>query len=458
MAAVARRDRAGPVHRAVRRAAGRRDRPRAAADDVDLRVGHPHRRLRRARRDLRDLRERPALDEAIAGGEQAVADAERDARRSSPSTDAATWHDADDARRVRRHARLRGRRAADARVLPRDGPAPGASGTTRSRPTPTTPWAAARDGVRGARRRAPRDATRATSTIPAYNLDRGRARRASAPTATSRWRGSPACCSCSPLAWVVIGMLAARTRLVRRPGAAAARASWLAATRPWRARESTLGHAAAGPMAAARSCPAALLVATRAVQTSFLAPVHLARDVSARGWSSRSCVRLLVWRPLAVAGHRGRRRGGGAALHRDAGRAVVHRPRRLLVRVLDRARRGAPSTSRSRSRCSSGCSSRRAGRSPPRSVRAAPPARCSPRSARASPCPPRSSARSGSRPALTRLERPDRAAAVGARAHPRHHGLPRHPRRHRVVGGGFGAVLAVVGVLLALPRRRSAEA
>ena len=43
------------------------------------------------------------------------------------------------------------------------------------------------------------------------------------------------------VAWVVIGMIAARTRLIRRPGAAAARASWLASTRPWRARESTLG-------------------------------------------------------------------------------------------------------------------------------------------------------------------------------------------------------------------------
>ena len=53
--ALAPGDRAGHVHRAVRRAAGLRDRARAAADDVDLRVGHPHRRLRRARRHLRDL-------------------------------------------------------------------------------------------------------------------------------------------------------------------------------------------------------------------------------------------------------------------------------------------------------------------------------------------------------------------------------------------------------------------
>src|SRR5690554_3297982 len=43
------------------------------------------------------------------------------------------------------------------------------------------------------------------------------------------------------VAWVVIGMVASRTRLVRRPDAAAARAAWLGATRPWRARESTLG-------------------------------------------------------------------------------------------------------------------------------------------------------------------------------------------------------------------------
>ena len=53
--ALAPGDRAGHVHRAVRRAAGLRDRARAAADDVDLRVGHPHRRLRRARCHLRDL-------------------------------------------------------------------------------------------------------------------------------------------------------------------------------------------------------------------------------------------------------------------------------------------------------------------------------------------------------------------------------------------------------------------
>ncbi|WP_396658429.1 hypothetical protein [Microbacterium sp.] len=77
------------------------------------------------------------------------------------------------------------------------------------------------------------------------------------------------------LAWVVIGVLAARTRLVRRPGAAAARASWLGATRPWRARESTLGFLPLDRWLII-VVPVGLLVATRAVQTSLLSWTHLA--------------------------------------------------------------------------------------------------------------------------------------------------------------------------------------
>ncbi|WP_127476915.1 hypothetical protein [Microbacterium sulfonylureivorans] len=77
------------------------------------------------------------------------------------------------------------------------------------------------------------------------------------------------------LAWVVIGAVAARTSLVRRPGAAAARASWIASTRPWRARESTLGMLELDRWLLL-VIPAALLIATRAVQTSFLSWTHLA--------------------------------------------------------------------------------------------------------------------------------------------------------------------------------------
>lgn len=77
------------------------------------------------------------------------------------------------------------------------------------------------------------------------------------------------------LAWVVIGILSARTRLVRRPGAAAARAAWISSTRPWRARESTLGMLDLDRWLLL-VIPGALLVATRAVQTSFLSWTHLA--------------------------------------------------------------------------------------------------------------------------------------------------------------------------------------
>lgn len=68
------------------------------------------------------------------------------------------------------------------------------------------------------------------------------------------------------VAWVLIGMVAARTSLVRRPGAAAARATWIASTRPWRARESSLGLLPLDRWLMI-AVPGGLLVATRVVQT-----------------------------------------------------------------------------------------------------------------------------------------------------------------------------------------------
>ncbi|UJP10530.1 hypothetical protein L2X99_02230 [Microbacterium sp. KUDC0406] len=105
------------------------------------------------------------------------------------------------------------------------------------------------------------------------------------------------------VAWVVIGMLAARTRLVRRPGAAAARATWVSSTRPWRARESALGLLDTDRWLLL-VVPAALLVATRAVQTSFQSWTHLALVLGA--WVLFALViRLFVWRhspwPVIVA-------------------------------------------------------------------------------------------------------------------------------------------------------------
>jgi len=107
------------------------------------------------------------------------------------------------------------------------------------------------------------------------------------------------------VAWVVIGMFAARTRLVRRPGAAAARATWLASTRPWRARESTLGMLALDRWLLF-IVPVALLVATRAVQTSFFGWVHLAVVIGA--WTVFALVLRLVvgkhspWPVIAAVG------------------------------------------------------------------------------------------------------------------------------------------------------------
>ncbi len=95
------------------------------------------------------------------------------------------------------------------------------------------------------------------------------------------------------LAWLLIGMFAARTRLVRRPGAIAARATWVAATRPWRADESTLGLARLDHMLLV-IVPGGLLVATRAVQTSFLAPTQLLVTLGA--WAVFATVLLVFLR------------------------------------------------------------------------------------------------------------------------------------------------------------------
>jgi hypothetical protein len=99
------------------------------------------------------------------------------------------------------------------------------------------------------------------------------------------------------LAWLLIGMFSARTRLVRRPGATAARATWIAATRPWRAQESTLGMDALDRVLVVL-VPGALLVGTRAVQTSFLAPVQLAVTLGA--WAVFVAVLLLLVRGRAA--------------------------------------------------------------------------------------------------------------------------------------------------------------
>lgn len=94
-------------------------------------------------------------------------------------------------------------------------------------------------------------------------------------------------------AWVLIGILAARTSLVARPGAVAPRATWLAATRPWRARESTLGMLQLDRWLLF-GIPVALLVATRALQTSFVGWLRLLVVIGA--WAVFALVLRIVVR------------------------------------------------------------------------------------------------------------------------------------------------------------------
>jgi hypothetical protein len=96
------------------------------------------------------------------------------------------------------------------------------------------------------------------------------------------------------LAWVVVGIVATRRRRTGRSTTAPARAMWIAATRPWHALEETRGMPRA-QQSLLLAVPAVLLVATRAVQTSFLSWTHLAVVLGA--WLLFALVvRLLLWR------------------------------------------------------------------------------------------------------------------------------------------------------------------
>ena len=111
-----------------------------------------------------------------------------------------------------------------------------------------------------------------------------------------------------------------------------------------------------------------------------------------------------------------------------------YRPRRLLVRVLDRARLGAPLYIAVAFALfvwvfvAAGWALAVAGRRA-----AARPGWCSRPSAPGSPFRPPSSRVIGLETGTHGVERRDGSAALGPRAHPRHHDLPRHPGRHRVV-------------------------
>lgn len=158
--------------------------------------------------------------------------------------------------------------------------------------------------------------------FPAYNLTAAR-------LGLERAERDPAMAWASGLllavvvAWLGYGAAAGVPRIGRLPGARAARATWVAGARPWRAAEVTasLGRVDRALLVAA---PAAALVLSRGVLTWFAAPAHLVATLGA--WAVfaavlgvMSHVRRVPWAPVAAA-------VGGAALLRVALLSAVLAP------------------------------------------------------------------------------------------------------------------------------------
>ncbi|MEJ3405526.1 hypothetical protein WDJ51_12355 [Rathayibacter sp. YIM 133350] len=106
--------------------------------------------------------------------------------------------------------------------------------------------------------------------------------------------------------WLALGFAARWPRVGEWPGARAARASWVAATRPWQAADAVRGLNG-GERGLVVGVPAVLLVASRGIFTWFEAPAHLVLVLSA--WALFVAVLLLaarrstaVWAVLASVG------------------------------------------------------------------------------------------------------------------------------------------------------------
>ena len=134
---------------------------------------------------------------------------------------------------------------------------------------------------------------------------------------------------------------ASGARAARFPGAAAARALVVAATRPWRLGELPPRRRAPTACSCGRSRLSSWWPAA-ACYTWFAAPAHLVVTLGA--WLVFAAVLRWVVRgrdPFAPVGGAGRRGAAADAILLVA--LVVRGPGRLLVRLLDRRRRRAPS-------------------------------------------------------------------------------------------------------------------
>ena len=367
------------------------------------------------------------VDEAVAEGHQAVADAER-MRTLVAGTDAATWRDP-----AMRQAFLGtldyevdtlGLLAEYRELALRQGQWH-ATGSAQAREQ----WSAALERYRAL---AASHLERYQGDVdhPAYNLtaaELGLGRSERDPAMAWLARGLLALA----LGWLVAGAVLAFRRRGRAPRPAAA-AHWVAATRPWRAAEVGPGmpRAQRALLVAVPGCAAARHPGGADLVPRAGAPARRARGLAGAGRRGLGAAA----RPGAVGRGRGRRWRAGGALRAGPAGDVVDRSGRLLVRVLDRAGPAHGVRHRRRGPVPVAARGGRVGalghhRAPPGGRHRARRGRCGPGRAGLRDRPRRP------RAGPDGLERPGRAAAVGAVADPGHHRLPRHPGRHRVVGG-----------------------
>jgi hypothetical protein len=259
---------------------------------------------------------RDELEEAIAGGDLAVGAVER-MRESLKSTDAASWRDP-------------ALRAAFLDTLDYQASTYAMLGDYREMFLRQAQWHDTGSDTAYARWDAARSAFEASAAahheayagdpyFPAYNL-------------TAAELGVERAERDLPMAWaarILLVLVAVwlgygvASGYARRgwPGARAARAMWVAGTRPWRAGEVTAGLGRVDRVLLV-AVPAFVLVTSRGIQTWFLAPSHLLLTLGA--WLAFALVLLLVagrrsaWPVLTAV--------GGAAMLRTALLLVVLAP------------------------------------------------------------------------------------------------------------------------------------
>ncbi|MGX5682635.1 hypothetical protein [Schumannella luteola] len=249
---------------------------------------------------------RDELDEAIAGGQRAL-DAVESMQSTLEATDAASWKDPalrDAFLGTLEYQRSTFEVLADYRTMVLRQAQWHDTGSAEA----YTQWAAAREAFR-----ASADAHLAEYTgsvdYPPLNLEAADLGIARADRDLAMAWAARVGLALVAL-WLVLGMLG--SRFSRVPGAAVARALWVAATRPWRAAEVVAPLTRAQRLALV-AVPAVALVGSRGILTWFEAPAHLL--VSLASWLVFAVVlaiaaRRAVWPMVAVV--------GGAAMLRVA--------------------------------------------------------------------------------------------------------------------------------------------